>query len=445
MERKRPLVTSADGFGFAQDVAEMEHFLSCFDQACVEDFERQLRLEASYDCTTTYAFSDLIPFANNGFNSIVRDSFTQCFQGRGKFRWNTTWYLSMLYYVGVFIRYCILFPLRLAVLMASMLLFVNIFLFAMIMPKRIHRSLGASGIRIVNSAFVFAFCAVITVKGQIPARQPGQIYVANHTSVIDIVVLLSQQLYGLTGQGHGGVIGFFQKVVLNFGTDNLWFDRMASRDRSLVAQQIREHAQDTSKHPLLVFPEGTCVNNEFVVMFKRGAFDLGKVIVPVAIKYNLDITDAFWNSKKTSFPGHVFHLMTSWALVVTVSYLEPQTKRPGESSAQFAARVKEMIACEAGLQSVPWDGYFKYFQPKPEYKKRRQQVFTRQLIRRFQLESVVEEFEQLGKSRTLETSATSDLATTETSMTPSQLQTQRIEQLQAVSRRKALSENAVVA
>eukprot|EP00730_Choanoeca_flexa_P016444 TRINITY_DN7768_c0_g1_i1.p1 TRINITY_DN7768_c0_g1~~TRINITY_DN7768_c0_g1_i1.p1 ORF type:complete len:209 (+),score=25.14 TRINITY_DN7768_c0_g1_i1:811-1437(+) len=139
---------------------------------------------------------------------------------------------------------------------------------------------------------------------------------------------------------------------------------MASRDRSLVAQQIREHAQDTSKHPLLVFPEGTCVNNEFVVMFKRGAFDLGKVIVPVAIKYNLDITDAFWNSKKTSFPGHVFHLMTSWALVVTVSYLEPQTKRPGESSAQFAARVKEMIACEAGLQSVPWDGYFKYFQPK---------------------------------------------------------------------------------
>jgi 1-acyl-sn-glycerol-3-phosphate acyltransferase len=24
-----------------------------------------------------------------------------------------------------------------------------------------------------------------------------------------------------------------------------------------------------------VFPEGTCVNNEYVVMFKRGAFELG--------------------------------------------------------------------------------------------------------------------------------------------------------------------------
>jgi hypothetical protein len=64
----------------------------------------------------------------------------------------------------------------------------------------------------------------------------------------------------------------------------------------------------------------------------------------VAIKYNLGITDAFWNSKQSSFPAHVFHLMTSWALVAQVSYLEPQQKRDNESSAQFAARVKEMIA-----------------------------------------------------------------------------------------------------
>jgi len=84
----------------------------------------------------------------------------------------------------------------------------------------------------------------------------------------------------------------------------------------------------------------------------RGAMDwddvlvclLGKIIVPVAIKYNLNITDAFWNSKKTSFPGHLFHLMTSWALVADVTYLEPQHKRPTETSSHFAARVKEMIA-----------------------------------------------------------------------------------------------------
>lgn len=141
---------------------------------------------------------------------------------------------------------------------------------------------------------------------------------------------------------------------------------MESRDRHLVARRICEHCQDVKKHPLLVgcrriialgfphliffplflqiFPEGTCVNNEYVVMFKRGAFDLGTSIVPVAIKYNHTFTDAFWNSRKQSFALHLFKLMTSWALVVDVYYLEPQYKREGETSAAFAARVKEMIA-----------------------------------------------------------------------------------------------------
>lgn len=79
-------------------------------------------------------------------------------------------------------------------------------------------------------------------------------------------------------------------------------------------------------------------------MFKRGAFELGTSIVPIAVKYDSKITDAFWNSRTTSFVGHLFHLMTSWALVVDVYYLPPQTKQKDESSAQFAARVKDMIA-----------------------------------------------------------------------------------------------------
>ena len=50
---------------------------------------------------------------------------------------------------------------------------------------------------------------------------------------------------------------------------------LASKDRAHVAKEIKAHAADVSKPPLLVFPEGTCVNNEYIVMFKRGAFELG--------------------------------------------------------------------------------------------------------------------------------------------------------------------------
>ena len=40
-------------------------------------------------------------------------------------------------------------------------------------------------------------------------------------------------------------------------------------------------------------------------MFKRGAFDLGATVCPVAIRYNKIFVDAFWNSKRQSFTAHL--------------------------------------------------------------------------------------------------------------------------------------------
>lgn len=158
---------------------------------------------------------------------------------------------------------------------------------------------------------------------------------------------------------------------------------MEAKDRSLVSNAIREHSMDLTKPPLLVFPEGTCVNNEYVVMFKRGAFELGKSIVPVAIKYNKVFVDAYWNSREQSFVKHLIRLMTSWAVVCEVSYLDPQYRMPGESAIAFGTRVKELIAKEAGLKPVPWDGLLKYFKPRPEYKRDRQKIYAKMVLQRF--------------------------------------------------------------
>ena len=68
---------------------------------------------------------------------------------------------------------------------------------------------------------------------------------------------------------------------------------------------MKAHVQAADTTPLLIFPEGTCVNNEYCVMFKRGAFDLGATVCPIAIKYNKIFVDAFWNSKRQSFTAHL--------------------------------------------------------------------------------------------------------------------------------------------
>ena len=73
----------------------------------------------------------------------------------------------------------------------------------------------------------------------------------------------------------------------------------------IVAERMKQHVQAADTTPLLIFPEGTCVNNEYCVMFKRGAFDLGATVCPVAIKYNKVFVDAFWNSKRQSFTAHL--------------------------------------------------------------------------------------------------------------------------------------------
>ncbi len=69
------------------------------------------------------------------------------------------------------------------------------------------------------------------------------------------------------------------------------------------------------------------MNNEYVIMFKRGAFDLGTCIVPVAIKYNKVFVDAFWNSKKQTFIQHLYTLMTSWAVVADIWYMVGSSRR----------------------------------------------------------------------------------------------------------------------
>ena len=56
------------------------------------------------------------------------------------------------------------------------------------------------------------------------------------------------------------------------------------KDRLLVARRLREHVEDTSNPPILIFPEGTCINNTSVMQFKKGSFETGAVVYPVAIK-----------------------------------------------------------------------------------------------------------------------------------------------------------------
>ncbi|KAJ4956873.1 hypothetical protein NE237_013656 [Protea cynaroides] len=52
---------------------------------------------------------------------------------------------------------------------------------------------------------------------------------------------------------------------------------------------------------------------------------------------------------RKSFTMHLLCLMTSWAVVCDVWYLEPQNLRPGETAIEFAERVRDIISVRAEL------------------------------------------------------------------------------------------------
>lgn len=48
--------------------------------------------------------------------------------------------------------------------------------------------------------------------------------------------------------------------------------------------RLKEHISVPDNPPILIFPEGTCINNTSVMQFKKGSFEVGGTIYPVAIK-----------------------------------------------------------------------------------------------------------------------------------------------------------------
>uniref|UniRef100_A0A2K6F4B0 Glycerol-3-phosphate acyltransferase 3 n=1 Tax=Propithecus coquereli TaxID=379532 RepID=A0A2K6F4B0_PROCO len=256
-----------------------------------------------------FELSDVFYFSKKGLEAIVEDEVTQRFSSEELVSWNlltrtnvnfhyVSPRLTLVWVLGVVVRYCVLLPLR------------------------------------VTLAFIGISLLVIgtTLVGQLPDSrqyrpQKGGICVANHTSPIDVLILTTDGCYAMVGQVHG-----------------------------------------------------TCINNTSVMMFKKGSFEIGGTIHPVAIKYNPQFGDAFWNSSKYNMVSYLLRMMTSWAIVCDVWYMPPMTREKGEDAVQFANRVKSAIAIQGGLTELPWDGGLKRAKVKDAFKEEQQKNYSKMIV-----------------------------------------------------------------
>ncbi|XP_041090423.1 glycerol-3-phosphate acyltransferase 3 isoform X2 [Polyodon spathula] len=338
-----------------------------------------------------FELSDIFYFSKKGFESIVEDEVTQRFTSEELVSWNLltrsnnnfqyiSLRISIIWVLGVFIRYCILLPLRVTLAMIGLSwLVIGASLVGLLPNNRLKNWLSELVHLMCYRICARGLSATICYHNKENRPMKGGICVANHTSPIDIVILANDGCYAMVGQEHGGLLGIIQRAIVK-ACPHVWFERSEMKDRNLVTKRLRNHVADKAKLPILIFPEGTCINNTSVMMFKKGSFEIGGTIYPVAIKYDPRFGDAFWNSAKYNMVSYLIRMMTSWAIVCDVWYLPAMNRQEEESAVQFANRVKAAIARQGGLVDLSWDGGLKRAKVKDAYKEEQQKSYSKMIV-----------------------------------------------------------------
>ncbi|BET02187.1 Acyltransferase [Nesidiocoris tenuis] len=336
-----------------------------------------------------FQLADCFDLVKAGVEAIIEDQVTSRFEAEELKSWNLltrtnrqyefiSWQLSFMWVAGFFIRYSFLLPMRVLICFYGVLWLTLCTAIVGYLPNgRLKRWVNRKVSMMCFNVLSSALSAVITYHN--PENRPKKgICVANHTSPIDVLVLMCDNTYSLIGQRHGGFLGVLQRALAR-ASPHIWFERGEVKDRATVADRMKSHVEAPDNPPILIFPEGTCINNTSVMQFKKGSFETGSVIYPVAIKYDPKFGDAFWNSSKYSMMQYLYMMMTSWAIVCEVWYLPPMHQNEGETSIDFANRVKKVIAQQGGLVDLMWDGQLKRMRAKKEWKEKQQEEFSKRL------------------------------------------------------------------
>lgn len=288
---------------------------------------------------------DIAKFSSISLKSIVQDNFSKAFIPKPVIKTK----LSTKIYI-----YMYLIPLRLIVLLFA---FIPITIILMFGWKFKENKLISKCFMWYSKIICWSFGAKIINHGKKEELNTPFIFVSNHSSFLDYLILSSHKFgHSVLAENHAGLFNFFFKVLRRNGS--LTFKRHEKKDKKTMKIKLIKHI-NRKLTPMVIFPEGTCVNNTCTVMFQKGAFDLGVTIIPVTIKYDTTKFDPYWNRRDQSFLKHLIYLLTTISFKVNVYYNEPIRKIQKETSSDFSMRCKKIISEKGDLKILKWDGYLK--------------------------------------------------------------------------------------
>ncbi|KAI6173577.1 PlsC domain-containing protein [Aphelenchoides besseyi] len=302
-----------------------------------------------------------LELARSGVECIVQDQLTAVFNLAPAYQRNRLNFqlwrllknrpgLRILWILSTCIRFLFILPIRVLLFTSSFLFVISMCLIACVIE---FSDSTKTRIGVIYCRLYTAGTGLVAEYKDVENRpqRPG-ITVANHLSPNDLMVICADvdpnrdYLYTVTGQQHNGIIWLIETLAQRL-CDAVWLERTSAESRKQFMQEVLARAKAAG--PVILFPEGYCTNNIGVLQFRRAVFERDINIYPIAIRQNARFGDSYWFEDTIS--TYYLRQLSSWASVYEVFYLPVQQMRENESSEEFAARVRKLIAAKIGIRT----------------------------------------------------------------------------------------------
>ncbi|KAF0918713.1 hypothetical protein E2562_025837 [Oryza meyeriana var. granulata] len=182
-------------------------------------------------------------------------------------------------------------------------------------------------------------------------EKPGAI-VSNHVSYVDILYHMSVSFPSFVAKESVSRLPLVGLISKCLGCIFVQRESKASDSKGVsgaVTERVQEVCQDKNSSMMLLFPEGTTTNGDYLLPFKTGAFLARVPVQPVILRYPYTMFSPAWDSIDGA--RHVFLLLcqiVNYIEVVRLPVYYPSDQEK-EDPKLYASNVRKLIATEGNL------------------------------------------------------------------------------------------------
>lgn len=181
--------------------------------------------------------------------------------------------------------------------------------------------------------------------------RPGAI-ISNHVSYLDILYHMSSSFPSFVAKRSVAKLPLVGLISKCLGCVYVQRESKSSDFKGVsgvVTERVREAHRDKSAPMMMLFPEGTTTNGDYLLPFKTGAFLARAPVLPVILRYPYQRFSPAWDS--ISGARHVFFLLCQFVNHIEVTSLP--VYRPSQQEKDdpklYAENVRRLMASERNL------------------------------------------------------------------------------------------------